>query len=234
MAVTSTSQRTSPWPKPEDRARERELKREAVLRTAVDFFNDKGFHATSLDDVALALNVTKPTIYHYFSSKDEILFECVRLGLESIRDAAEAVEKQGGSGLDRLKALMRDYALIMTGDFGMCVTRTADHELSPDSRDRFRALKREIDATIRHVVEDGMRDGTIAHGDARLVTFTITGALNWIARWFDPDGPLGPGEVADGCIATLVDGLARSGPTGDKGRRDREPASGHARERSNR
>jgi len=208
MASTTATRRKSPWPKPADRERERALKREAVLRTAVEFFNDKGFHATSLDDVALALNVTKPTIYHYFSNKDEILFECVRFGLERIREGAEAVEKQGGSGLDRLKGLMRNYALVMTDDFGMCVTRTADHELSAESRARFRALKREIDTTIRGVVEAGMKDGSIAAGDVRIVTATLSGALNWIARWFDPDGPLGPEEIADGCVATLVNGIA--------------------------
>jgi AcrR family transcriptional regulator len=207
MSETVTSRRKSPWPKPEERARDRKLKREAVLQTAVEFFNEKGFHATSLDDVALALNVTKPTIYHYFSNKDEILFECVRLGLDSIREAAAMVESSGGSGLERLQALMRDYALIMTRDFGMCVTRTADHELSAESRKKFRSLKREIDGTVRRVVADGMRDGTIAPGDPLLVTFTLTGALNWIARWYDTNGPLSREQVADGCVATLVKGL---------------------------
>jgi AcrR family transcriptional regulator len=208
MARSSTSRRKSPWAKREERDRDRELKREAVLRTALEFFNDKGFHATSLDEVADALNVTKPTIYHYFSSKDEILFECCRRGIESIREAGATVEKQGGSGMERLKAHMRNYAIVMTQDFGMCVTRTADHELSKESRARFHALKRQTDAQIRAVIEEGMRDGSIAKGDSRLMTFTLTGALNWIARWYDPKGPLTPEEIADGCVATLVQGLA--------------------------
>lgn len=196
------------WPSADEKERERREKREAVLRAAVRCFNDKGFHATSLDDVANALSVTKPTIYHYFASKDEILFECVRRGLESIRDAAEAVEGRAGGGLQRLRRLMLDYAVIMTMDFGMCVTRTADHELSTESQVKFRALKREIDDTVRRVVERGMADGTIAKGDPRLVTFTLTGALNWIARWYDPGGALTPQQVAEGTVATLVAGLA--------------------------
>lgn len=200
----------------EDRERERREKREAVLHAAVRSFNEKGFHATSLDDVASALNVTKPTIYHYFASKDEILFECVRRGLDSIRRAAEAVESEGGGGLERLRRLMRDYAVVMTQDFGMCVTRTADHELSGESRAKFRALKREIDQTVRRVVEQGMADGSIARGDPRLVTFTLSGALNWIARWYDPDGRIGAGDIADAAVATLVDGLAPRSPQGDR------------------
>lgn len=198
----------SPWPTSEQRNRERGQKREAVLAAAVKSFNEQGFHATSLDDVAAALNVTKPTIYYYFKTKDDILFECVRRGLEGIRLAAEAVEAANGTGMERLRALLRDYAITMTRDFGMCVIRTADHELSPTSRARFRALKREIDETIRRVIENGMTDGSIARGDARVVTFTVTGACNWIAKWFDPDGPMSSEDVAEAVVETLLAGLA--------------------------
>ena len=196
------------WPSAGEKHRERREKREAVLQAAVRSFNEKGFHATSLDDVAAALNVTKPTIYHYFGSKDEILFECVRRGLDAIHAAAETVESVHGDGLERLQRLMREYAVVMTMDFGMCVTRTADHELSGESRARFRALKREIDQTVRRVVEQGMADGSLAKGEPRLVTFTLTGALNWIARWYDPAGSLTPQEIAEASVATLIAGLA--------------------------
>jgi AcrR family transcriptional regulator len=203
--------RQSPWPSAKERERERSEKREAVLHAAVRSFNEHGFHATSLDDVAASLNVTKPTIYYYFGTKDEILFECVRRGLDSIREAAEAVERAGGSGMERLKALMRDYAVIMTKDFGMCVIRTADHELSPESRKKFRALKREIDQTVRRVVKEGMADGSIARGDTRMMTFTATGAMNWIARWYDPKGAQPAEAVAEAIVNILVDGFAPRG-----------------------
>jgi AcrR family transcriptional regulator len=202
--LAAASAKRLPWPTRRERVRQRGLKREAVLYAAVQSFNERGFHSTSLDDVAASLNVTKPTVYYYFANKDEILFECVRLGLESIRDAAKVVETTGGSGFDRLTALMRDYAIIMTQDFGMCVTRTADHELSQGARARFRALKREIDDTVRRVIEDGMKDGSIRADDARMTTFTITGALNWIARWFDPSGPLSREEVAEKVVGTAI------------------------------
>lgn len=182
------------------------------MNTAVRFFNEKGFHATSLDDVAKSLNVTKPTIYHYFRSKDEILFECVQQGLTSIREAAERVEAQGGTGLERLQSLAHDYAICMTQDFCICITRTADHELSPASRDRFRALKREIDGTMRQVIKDGIRDGTIAPGSERMISFTMAGALNWIARWFKPDGPMSRDEIARTMVGILTNGVAARTP----------------------
>ncbi len=156
----------------------------------------------------MALNVTKPTIYHYFSSKDEILFECVRRGLDGVREAAEKAAARGGSGMERLRALMREYALIMTHDFGICVTRTNDAELTPESRREFRSLKRQIDRIIRGVIEDGVQDGTIAPTDPRVAAFAIAGALNWIARWYDPRGKLSAEEIAEQTVTTLVRGLA--------------------------
>lgn len=205
--MAQTAQTDSPWGSRADRVAEREAKRMAVLRTAARSFNAKGFAATSLDDVAAELQVTKPTIYHYFSNKDEILFECVRQGLEGIRRAAEEAQRCGSNGRNRLESLMLEYALIMTRDFGICVTRTTENELAEVSRAKFRALKREIDEILRAVIEEGMRDGSLAPGDARVVGFTIAGALNWIARWYRPDGGMTAEEVARGTVATLMAGL---------------------------
>ncbi len=208
MNERQVSDVNSPWPKQEERERERSTKRDAVLETAVRMFNERGFRATSIDQVAIALNVTKPTIYHYFSNKDEILFECVRKGLQVTLDAAQKVERRGGNGLERLKALIHDYAVITTEPFGKCVCRTADHDLSEASRKRFRALKRETDSVIRKVVISGMQDGSIAPGDPRLVTFCISGALNWISRWYEPGGSLTPEEIAETYVDILINGVA--------------------------
>lgn len=195
------------WPSSEKKQKERDEKKAAILETAVRLFNQKGFRASSLDDVALALNITKPTIYHYFKNKDEILFACVLRGLDEVRQAAAEVKDVGGSGYDRLRALMRNYANCMTQEFCICITRTGDHELSEKSRKRFREIKREIDLTVREIVEDGMQDGTIAKGNPVLVTFMITGALNWIARWFEEGGSLEREEIVDGAVNTLTAGL---------------------------
>lgn len=196
------------WPKPKERESKRALKREAVLRTSVRLFNEKGFHATSLDEVAAVLQVTKPTLYHYFPSKDDILFECVRLGYEEIRQAAADAEAKARSGIDRLRLLMEDYAVLMTKDFGRCAARTTDVELSEQSRQRFRGLKREIEMIVRAAVQAGMDDGTIRRGNVVLMTFTLIGALNWIAYWHDPKGRLTPEEIAEGAVETLLRGVA--------------------------
>ena len=75
-------QAPSPWAPAAQRGQQRQIKRDAVLATAAQLFNERGFHATSLDDIAARLNVSKPTLYYYVKNKDEILIECVRNGLQ--------------------------------------------------------------------------------------------------------------------------------------------------------
>src|SRR4029077_9835129 len=77
----------SPWRGSRERLRDRELKRGAVIRAAAREFNRKGYHNTSLDDIAAALEVTKPTVYYYVTSKEQLLFECFVAGVEQIRAA---------------------------------------------------------------------------------------------------------------------------------------------------
>lgn len=194
---------------PGDRTRRSgDIKREVVLETAVTLFNERGFRATSLDDVARQLGVTKPTIYQYVGSKDEILFDCVVRGLEMIRTAAEAATQGHQTGRGKLEAAMHAYALAMTRDFCRCVTRTADTELSEESRKEFRRLKRSIDEMMRGMVQAGMDDGSLRAGNARVVTFTLSGALNWIGRWYEPSREMDPEFIATNVVRTLVAGLA--------------------------
>ena len=188
------------------------MKREALLIAAVEMFNERGFPATSLDDVAASLKITKPVIYRHLGSKDQVLLECVKRGLEQLQDAVQTARLIDGHGLDRLKLFLLRYAEISSHGFGMCVHRTGDHELSEERRQQFRALKREIDQAMRRLIEDGVADGSIHAPDVRMTAFALAGALNWIARWYQPGGSLTATEVAATIVETLVSGLAPRGP----------------------
>lgn len=197
----------SPWTQPRDREREREVKREAVLRTAAQLFNEKGYHATSLDEVAERLHVTKPTLYYYVRNKEAVLFECVRIGLEMMRAAIEAAGASGGSAMDKLVSAMREYARVATMDFGMCIIRVGEEPLPPESQRQLRRLKAAIDHEFRRLIEQGIAEGSIAPCDPKIAAFTLAGALSWIARWYRPGGALQPDEIAAQCIGLIVKGL---------------------------
>ena len=198
----------SPWSRSLDREQERAIKRDAVLRAAAQLFNEFGYHATSLAMVAKRLQVTKPTLYYYVQNKEEILFECVRLGLELLRSAIAVAAASGGTALDKLRAAMHEYALIVTREFGMCLIRVGEDPLAPESRRKLRRLKAELDHEFRALIEQGIAEGSLAPCDAKLAAFTLAGALSWIGRWFNPQGPLSAEEVARHSTAVLMNGLS--------------------------
>lgn len=222
----------SPWAPPEQRSRSRETlradKRAAVLRTAARLFNEKGFHATSLDEVAERLHVTKPTLYHYVRSKDEILFACVQTGLQTMRDAIAQRGAAGGSALDQLEAGMRAYTRIVTQDFGMCLIRIGEDPLPEESRTELRRLKREIDLEFRGLIVRCVAEGSVRPVDPKLAAFTLAGAVSWVGRWYRPGGPLAPEQIADACCDLLLSGLRPPAPTtppSPPARRGSAPAS---------
>lgn len=201
----------SPFPDAAQKVAARAAKREALLRAAVRMFNARGFHQTSLDDVAASLGVSKPTIYHYLGNKDQVLLECVSIGLAQLAQAAQEARAVPGTGADRLRAFLVRYGEVNMDDFGRCVIRTAEEALSPDSRSRFRALKRRIDSELRGLIVEGMDDGSIARGDPRVLGFALAGALNWPARWHDPAGPVAAADMARQLVDVLAAGFLPRG-----------------------
>ena len=135
----------SPWRGNRERRRDRELKRDAVIRAAAREFNRKGYHNTSLDDIAAALEVTKPTVYYYVTSKEQLLFECFVAGVERIRAAFRAVRELAVPARERLNAVLHHYGEAVASEFGWCMVRAEDQDLAPAMSRHIKSLKSEID-----------------------------------------------------------------------------------------
>ncbi len=197
----------SPWKPARERARERENKREAVLVAAARVFRERGVHNATLDDIASFLNVTKPTIYYYLSSKEQIIFECFRLGIGRIAAALAELGKTRDSGREKLAALVRRYVEVMASDFGWCMVRVEDHDVSPAVARRINSMKSEIDQGIRRLIREGAADGSIRECDPKMAAFALAGALNGIGHWYRAGEPLSPGEIATRFLELFEKGL---------------------------
>jgi AcrR family transcriptional regulator len=198
----------SPFRSPQQRESERAAKRHALLEAAARMFNERGFHATSLDDVAASLGITKPTIYHYLGNKEQVLIECMAIALKQLEHAAECAREQAGTSADRLRAFLKSYCQVNLNPFGQCVIRTGDELLSPAGLEKLRSLKRPVDEAMRDFIREGVADGSIASYDPKMLAFVLAGALVWPARWYDANGPLAPAELADRLVAALEAGFA--------------------------
>jgi len=198
----------SPWKSPVERTRERALKREAVIRAAAQAFRERGYHRTSLDDIAAKLNVTKPTIYRYVDNKEQMLFECFRTGLSRIRATLREAEKLEASGLEKLRHVLREYTEGITSEFGWCMVRVEEQDLSPAMSRKIKSLKSEIDQGIRRLIQEGIRDGSIRECDPKMTAFALAGALNWISHWHRENDLLTPAQIAERFFELFERGLS--------------------------
>jgi AcrR family transcriptional regulator len=191
------------------RRRDPATKREAILQTAAQLFLEKSYGRTSLNDVAERLKITKPALYHYFRNKEEIVLGCYRLGAAMIGDSLDEIAITYGSGLEKVEAFIYSYANVMTVNFGRCVMRLDEGDLSDAARAEVRGYKKAIDRRLRSFIQEGIEDGSIAPCDSKIAAFSIAGAVNSICLWYKPDGALSPEEIATQFARTLTRGLAR-------------------------
>jgi AcrR family transcriptional regulator len=183
------------------------LKRDAVILAAARAFRRRGYHNTSLDDLAASLEVTKPTLYLYVPSKEAMLFECFRAGLAQIQSTLEQCEGAPGPARERLFAFIRGYAAAIVGDFGWCMLRAEDQHLGTAMSRRIKLLKVGIDRRMRALIEAGVADGSIRACDTKMTAFALAGALNWMGHWYREDATLNPQEIADRFIDVFNRGL---------------------------
>lgn len=196
------------WKAFANRRRDPATKREAVLQTAAQLFLEKSYSRTSMNDLAERLNITKPALYHYFHNKEEVLLECYRLGTGMIEEILNDIAAHCGTGLEKVEAFIYSYANVMTVNFGRCVMRLDEGDLSSEAFAEVRGYKRKIDRRLRTFIQEGIADGSITPCDPKIAAFSIAGALNWICIWYKPKGPLSAEEIATQFARTLTQGFA--------------------------
>ena len=190
----------------QDRSEQFHLKRQVVIQTAARTFNERGFYKTTLADIAEELHIAKPTIYHYFKNKDEILFECHRIGIEQItgKPLPERV-----NGVSQLKEFIERYVRMVVSDFGTCLVLTGTTALEPQNRDVVRRGRKQIDNMLRDIIARGIADGSILPCDPKTTASFIFGQMNWIPYWYHSDGEVSVDELVERQIEFVMRSLTR-------------------------
>ena len=191
-----------------DRGDQRLRKRQAVLRVAATAFNRRGFANTSMDDVANALGVSKPTLYQYFKSKQEILAACHHLVMDYGEAGLSLAHSRNGTGLERLTVYLGHYMRGIFGDFGTCPVLTDVESLAEEERAEVVTRRARISAATVALISEGIKDGSIAECNARLASLFVLGAVNWIPVWYRESGPNTPDEIAKEFTRLMANGLS--------------------------
>jgi TetR/AcrR family transcriptional regulator len=173
-----------------------ELKRQAAIAQALRVFGRQGFKSTSLDEIAAALNVTKPALYYYFKDKQELLHECHKLSMDMGDQSLDAGVAAGGTGLEKILKFVYSYVTALTGELGASSVLDELDALKPEDRRLVIRRRRAFDRRLRALVEEGISDGSVRACDSKIVVFWFMGAIHGIPSWFRSNGEQTGGEIA--------------------------------------
>lgn len=167
--------------------------RQEILRAAARLFQQQGYDATSMNDVAAALKLSKGGLYHHFQSKDEILFDLMSHAMDITEERVIAPAKQIADPEERLRTVIRRHIAVVLSerDREITVMLHENHPLSPALRRRINARKKDYVHFLENLIAEVQR----ARGSKQAVTpraaaFALLGMINWIYQWYRPEGSL--------------------------------------------
>jgi len=188
------------------------IKRREVLREAAASFNFKGYHATSLTEIATSLGVTKAALYHYFPNKSSLLAACFEHAMEVAFASLERGRKQGKNGRDRLVLTITGYISQLIDELNCGVGLMEEQALEPGDRAKLVRQRDKFERALRALVREGIDDGSVVPCDPKLAIFVILGAMNWVPKWFKPSGAWKPEQLTL-ALGQIFDRALSSTPT---------------------
>jgi TetR/AcrR family transcriptional regulator, cholesterol catabolism regulator len=169
--------------------------RQEILRTAARLFQQRGYDATSMNDVAAALKLSKGGLYHHFQSKDEILFEIMDHAMQITQERVLNPVRGIADPEDRLRALIRLHIEVVLSprDREITVMLHENHPLPPALRKRINSRKKDYVHFLENLmaeVQEKARHQTKTKVSPRAAAFALLGMINWIYQWYKPEGEL--------------------------------------------
>ncbi|MEE9131926.1 MAG: TetR/AcrR family transcriptional regulator [Gemmatimonadota bacterium] len=185
----------------------RQRRREEILHAALQAFRENGYHTTTLEDIAERLGIGKTALYHYFPDKESILYECHRESLAEIERMVEEALACCDRASERLAYLIREHVRIMTETLEASPLAFEVPALSAERRAEVIAARDHYEKVLRDLIVQGVKNGEFREVDPKIAVFAILGAINWIARWYRPEGAVHAPELGAQFADYLVSGL---------------------------
>ncbi len=190
-----------------------------IIEKAAECFMERGYHATTVDDVAERLGCTKGRIYHYYATKTDLFFDVHREGMDRLFRALEPALRAEGSGLEVLRAMCLAHAEAMFEHhtFENVVAQGVQvHRFdatTPESRATLRELidsRDRFEGHFKQALARAAADGSMRPVDVDVTSKVVLGALQWTIFWYRPakgDGPAARRRLAERMVEPLIEGL---------------------------
>jgi len=180
-----------------------------ILKSAAIAFRRFGYHGATVEQIASALHMKKGNLYYYYRNKEEILLACHQYSLDRLLALLEEVEHSDVAPDEKLRRLIVSFVHTILDELHGTALFLDLEALTAAHRRQVIARRDQFDHGMRRVIEDGVHTGVFGRIDAKLLSFAILGAVNWIPRWYQPNGPASSQEIADQFSEYLIGGLKR-------------------------
>ncbi|RLD93270.1 MAG: TetR family transcriptional regulator [Aquificota bacterium] len=176
---------------------EKKNREEELLNTAAKLFRMKGYDATSISDIAAALGIRKSSLYHYISTKSDLLYRISKDTLEELLQGALEIKKQDLPPQDKLLKLVENHIRLLTRDLDRYATMLRELDsLEEEKRRELVSLRDGYERVLRETLQEGVKEGAFREIDSKIIGFAILGIMNWLIRWYKPGGAYSPSDLA--------------------------------------
>jgi AcrR family transcriptional regulator len=184
--------------------RERQV-RDAALR----LFRDKGYHATSMRDIAEVVGINKGSLYSYIRSKEDLLIPFFERAMGSLVAEIEAICADPSlTPTERLRRAIRAHVLNVADNLDELTVYLSEwRQLSSDALSTVRGQRERYARLFLSILEDGVASGEFRVSDIRVASMSLIGMCNWMYRWYRADGRLTPDQIADSLIEVALGGV---------------------------
>jgi len=193
----------------------KELVREQLIDIAARMFDSKGYMQTGMADIAREIGLGRSAVYHYFSSKEEILAALVEAeALKPSLHLQEIIDDQTLSPTEKLRRGMIDGIVrrLSAGSRFLLFSRL-EAQIPDQLGGLYNRSRRQIYDFYVRCIRDGIAAGEFREVEPKVAAFAVIGMANWTSRWYSPNGPLSPEQIAEIITDIAIQGLRA--PTND-------------------
>jgi AcrR family transcriptional regulator len=182
---------------------------ERIFAEAVRMFKQKGYHATSMQDIADAVGLQKGSLYHYIASKEELLTKIFERGTGALTKELEAIVASADSPVVKLRRAIQAHLIALCDQLDIYTVYLSEQRaLSNRLNARVRAEAELHARLLEKIIQQGIASGDLREIDAKMAAHGILGMCNWLHQWYSPAGRLAPQEIAEIFSDLAIDGLA--------------------------
>lgn len=184
-------------------------RRDLIIEKATQVFGRKAFHATTLDEIAGELGVTKASLYYYFSTKEDLLYAVLLTSIREHLSRADRVldENPEASPAKKLELLIAEHLRLLATKYEHAFLLQQEYELAEPHRTTIVDLRKEYQERFSRILHEGVERHYFRVRDESIAVLMILGSINWFLRWYRSDGRFTVDEIARTFVDMILHGM---------------------------